>query len=113
VAVRCAAAGQQAVWRLACACIVACMVALQIRDVPEDLRDRLAELARQRGQSLQAYLFDVLSDEARRQDNLAVLDRFGKGAYGSRLSAADISDALRAGRAERDSELDAGIDPDE
>lgn len=81
------------------------MVALQIRDVPEPLRDRLAELARQRGQSLQAYLFDVLQDEARRQDNLAVLDRFGAGAYGSRLSAVDITEALHAGRAERDAEL--------
>ena len=81
------------------------MVALQIRDVPEELRDRLSELAGQRGQSLQAYLFDVLSDEARRQDNLAVLDRFGKGAYGTRLSPADIHGALRTARAERDQEL--------
>lgn len=31
------------------------MVALQIRDVPEELRDRLVVLAKQRGQSLQAY----------------------------------------------------------
>ncbi len=81
------------------------MVALQIRDVPEELRDRLSELARQRGQSLQAYLFDVVSDEARRQDNLAVLDRFGQGAYGTRLSPADIDGALRTARAERDAEL--------
>jgi hypothetical protein len=82
-------------------------VALQIREVPEELRDRLSELARQRGQSLQAYLFDVLRDEARRQDNLAVLDRFSKGTYGTRLSPADIRDALDAGRAERDTELGA------
>lgn len=81
------------------------MVALQIRDVPEELRDRLAELARQRGQSLQAYLFDVISDEARRQDNLAVLDRFGGGAHGARLSVDDIRGALRAARAERSREL--------
>jgi antitoxin FitA len=81
------------------------MVALQIRDVPEELRDRLSELASQRGQSLQAYLFDVVSDEARRQDNLAVLDRFGQGTYGTRLSAADIDGALRTARAERDTEL--------
>ncbi|HUK71354.1 MAG TPA: hypothetical protein VLW50_21720 [Streptosporangiaceae bacterium] len=81
------------------------MVALQIRDVPEELRDRLSELASQRGQSLQAYLFDVVSDEARRQDNLAVLDRFGQGAYGTRLSPADIADALRTARAERDAAL--------
>jgi antitoxin FitA len=81
------------------------MVALQIRDVPEELRDRLSELARQRGLSLQAYLFDVISDEARREDNLAVLSRFGKGAYGTRLSSADIDGALRAARAIRDAEL--------
>ena len=81
------------------------MVALQIRDVPEELRDRLSELAGQRGQSLQAYLFDVISDEARRQDNLAVLNRFGQGAYGTRLSSTDIDGALRTARAERDAEL--------
>jgi antitoxin FitA len=87
------------------ACIIACMVALQIREVPEELRDRLSELARQRGQSLQAYLFDVLRDEARRQDNLAVLDRFSKGTYGTRLSPTDIRDALAAERAKRETEL--------
>lgn len=81
------------------------MVALQIRDVPEELRDRLSELAGQRGQSLQAYLFDVISDEAGRADNLAVLDRFAHGVYGSRLSAGDVSEALDASRAERDADL--------
>jgi hypothetical protein len=81
------------------------MVALQIRDVPEQLRDRLSELAAQRGQSLQAYLFDVISDEARRQDNLAILDRFGHGAYNSRLASADVTGTLQAARAERDAEL--------
>jgi hypothetical protein len=83
------------------------MVALQIRDVPEDLRDRLAELARQRGQSLQAYLLDVVSDEARRQDNLVILGRFANARYGSRLTQADINEALRTGRAQRDAELGA------
>jgi antitoxin FitA len=81
------------------------MVALQIREVPEELRDRLSELARQRGQSLQAYLFDVLRDEARRQDNLAVLDRFSQSAYGTQISPADIHSALAAERAQRDAEL--------
>ena len=90
---------------IASACSIACMVALQIRDVPEELRDRLSELAGQRGQSLQAYLFDVISDEARRQDNLAVLSRFAKGSHGTRLSPDDIGGALQAGRAERDAEL--------
>lgn len=54
---------------------------------------------------LQAYLFDVVSDEPRRQDDLAVLDRFGQAAYGTRLSPADMDGALRTARAERDTEL--------
>ncbi|MFF0631618.1 hypothetical protein ACFYTS_03895 [Nocardia sp. NPDC004151] len=82
------------------------MVALQIRDVPEELRDRLVVLAKQRGQSLQAYLFDLISDEARRKDNLVVLKRFGP--TGSRvvLSADDVSAALDAERAERETAFD-------
>jgi hypothetical protein len=40
-------------------------VALQIRDVPDDIRDLLAEQARTRGQSMQAYLLDLVSREAR------------------------------------------------
>ena len=76
--------------------------------MPEELRDRLSELARQRGQSLQAYLFDVLRDEARRQDNLAILDRFSKAAYGTKISPADIHSTLDAERAARGTGL--GID---
>ncbi|WP_318208051.1 MULTISPECIES: hypothetical protein [unclassified Streptomyces] len=81
------------------------MVALQIRDVPEDMRDRLAAIAGERGQSLQAYLYDVLADEVRRRDNLAVLEGFSAGRYGSRLDTADVLDVLRAGRRERDAAL--------
>ncbi|MQY23409.1 FitA-like ribbon-helix-helix domain-containing protein [Nocardia macrotermitis] len=40
-------------------------IALQIRDVPEDVRDVLAQQAAQRGQSLQAYLLAVIQHEAR------------------------------------------------
>jgi len=39
-------------------------LALQIRDVPEDVRDRLASEARRRGQSLQAYLLGLVTREA-------------------------------------------------
>ncbi|WP_418958277.1 hypothetical protein [Streptomyces tritici] len=81
------------------------MVALQIRDVPEEMRDRLAAIAGERGQSLQAYLFDVLTDEVRRRDNLAVLERFSRGRHGTALGTADVLDVLRAGRQERDTSL--------
>ncbi|WP_431945324.1 hypothetical protein [Actinacidiphila sp. bgisy167] len=87
------------------------MVALQIRDVPEELRDRLAAIAEERGQSLQAYLLDLVRDEVRRRDNLAVLERFSRSAYGSRLAAGDVMDVLRTARAERDAQL--GVPGDE
>ncbi|MFC4034263.1 hypothetical protein ACFO3J_22700 [Streptomyces polygonati] len=81
------------------------MVALQIRDVPEDLRDKLAAIASERGQSLQAYLIDLVRDEVRRRDNLAVLQRFSGASYGTALAKSDVLDTLDAGRAERDSGL--------
>ncbi len=70
------------------------MVALQIRDVPEELRDKSVALARERGQSLQAYLFDLIRDEVRRKDNLAVLKRFGP--TGTSLSALNPDDVTAA-----------------
>ncbi|NGO80601.1 hypothetical protein G6045_33825 [Streptomyces sp. YC504] len=85
------------------------MVALQIRDVPEDVRDRLAAIAAERGQSLQAYLYDVVTDEARRRDNLAVLERFSRAGSGARLDVDDVLGALREARAERDAGL--GVPP--
>ncbi|MFG1949706.1 hypothetical protein [Micromonospora sp. NPDC048830] len=52
------------------------MVALQIRDVPEEVRDALAAEAKARGQSLQAYLLELVETQARRLRNTAILDRF-------------------------------------
>ncbi len=78
------------------------MVALQIRDVPEDIRQTLAEQAATRGQSLQAFLLALVTDEARRSANLAVLGRFGARQDGSRLSTAQVTKALDQARAERE-----------
>ncbi len=81
------------------------MVALQIRDVPEDIRDALAERARARGQSLQAFLLSLVQDEARRSHNLALLDRFAGRDDGSQLTAGEAADAIAQARAERDEQL--------
>jgi antitoxin FitA len=80
------------------------MVALQIRDVPEEIRDKLTAIARSRGQSLQTYLLDMVSDEVRRRDNLAAVQRL-TGRYGARLSTDDILGALHDARAHRDATL--------
>jgi antitoxin FitA len=81
------------------------MVALQIRDVPEEVRDALAERARARGQSLQTFLLSLVREEARRSRNLALLDRFAGRADGSKLTVGEAADAIAQARAERDEQL--------
>ncbi|MFL6076948.1 MAG: FitA-like ribbon-helix-helix domain-containing protein [Mycobacteriales bacterium] len=61
------------------------MVALQIRDVPDEVRDALAADARAHGQSLQAYLLALIETQARRARNVAVLNRFADRSDGSRV----------------------------
>lgn len=87
------------------------MVALQIRDVPEDIRQTLAKQAAARGQSLQAFLLTLVTDEARRSSNLAVLERFGARHDGSQLSTAEATEALNQARAEREALL-SDVDSD-
>ncbi|WP_280217403.1 hypothetical protein [Nocardia neocaledoniensis] len=100
------------------------MVALQIRDVPEPLRAPTGApgppppppprppppppLAQRRGQSLQAFLFDLIRDEACRQDNIAVLKQYSPATWDVSFSARDVEVALDAERAERDSALEPG-----
>ena len=74
------------------------MVALQIRDVPDDVRDRLAELARSRGQSLQAYLLALVTRDADRANNLALLSRFADRTDDNRATSAgpaDVAEQIR------------------
>jgi antitoxin FitA len=49
------------------------VVTLTIRDVPDEIRDTLARAARDRGQSLQAYLMSLLSQQAAFSRNAQVL----------------------------------------
>jgi hypothetical protein len=81
------------------------MVALQIRDVPEDVRDALVDRARAEGKSLQAYLLALVEADARRSANRTVLRRFADRRDGSRVSPGETADELRAQRAERDDSL--------
>lgn len=48
------------------------MVALQIRDVPDEIRDELSRAAGARGQSLQALLLEMVTREARLHRNLDI-----------------------------------------
>jgi antitoxin FitA len=81
------------------------MVALQIRDVPNDVRDTLAERARARGQSMQAFLLALVEDEASRSKNLALLERFSGRTDGSRLTPAEVLETIDRARGDRDDGL--------
>lgn len=83
----------------------ACMVALQIRDVPDEVRDQLVERARAQDQSLQAYLLALVEADARRARNRDTLSRFAGRRDGSRLNKAQAASAVRAGRAGREARL--------
>jgi len=76
------------------------MVALQIRDVPDDVRDALTDRARSQGQSLQAFLLDVVRREAGFARNRVILGDLSW-AEGSRATAVDVVTALDEARAER------------
>lgn len=85
------------------------MVALQIRDVPDDIRQTLADLAAARGQSLQSFLLTLVTDEAHRSTNLVLLERFGARQDGSRLLTAQATEALDRARAEREAHLSEAV----
>jgi hypothetical protein len=81
------------------------MVALQIRDVPDEVRDRLAGAAERRGQSLQAYLLELVNAEARRDRNIELIDRLRATGGGDRSTVEESMELKHRLRAERDRQL--------
>jgi plasmid stability protein len=71
---------------------------LQIRDVPDEARRGLKARAAARGQSLNAYLLDVLNREVARPPVADVLQRAAQRAERASASAGDAIDAARAER---------------
>lgn len=77
-------------------------VALQIRDVPDEVKDVLAAEARRQGRSVQTYLLGLVEREARLLQNGFVFERT---ASFRRDLVPDPVDLVREGR-------DAGFDVD-
>ncbi len=50
-------------------------LALQIRDVPEEIRDVIAKRAADKGQSMQAFLLDMVHREAQVAINIEMFER--------------------------------------
>jgi plasmid stability protein len=76
------------------------MVAVTVRDVPDDVRNELAARAARRGQSLQEYLLAELRDIAARPSAIDVVSaaRARLAAVGGQVRASDIVRAVKADR---------------
>lgn len=78
-----------------------CMPLIQIRDVPEPVRDELARKAAAAGQSMQAYLLGELSKLAKRPSMAEIVRRAQTQAKATG-STVTMDDAVAAVRAARD-----------
>jgi antitoxin FitA len=83
----------------------ACMALIQIRDVPEPVRDALARKAAAAGQSMQAYLLGELNRLAQRPSMAEIVTRAQARAKATG-STVTMDDAVAAVRAERDRRQD-------
>jgi len=77
------------------------MAYLQIRDIPEDARDVLAQRAKDRGQSLNSYLRDVVLREVSFADNQALISDVVARRGDSSFTAEDVLEVLATARGER------------
>ena len=73
------------------------MRTLYLRNVPDDVSERLATLAAREGLSVSSFAVRELTQAARRADNLALLD----GLPDLGVPAADVVGDLEAGRSTR------------
>ena len=73
------------------------MKTLYLRNVPDEVSDRLAWLARREGLSVSAFAVRELRETARRAENPALLGQLPD----LRVSAADVVGDLEAGRSSR------------
>jgi len=74
---------------------------LQIRNVPDEARRVLKARAAERGESLNAYLVNLLTREVARPTVAEVLDRAARRSERATTSALEALDEARSGRAEQ------------
>ncbi|WP_067972124.1 FitA-like ribbon-helix-helix domain-containing protein [Mycolicibacter icosiumassiliensis] len=72
-------------------------VAIQIKDVPEEVRDALAARAEARGQSTQTYLRSLLEREYRAGRNRQLLETLA-GHRSLTMTAQEVATVIRADR---------------
>lgn len=81
------------------------MTAIQIKQVPPGLHQRLRERARERGISLSQYALSVLERDISVPSTREWLQRIAADETVHGLESGEIADAIAAGRAQRDERL--------
>ncbi len=82
------------------------MAAIQIKDVPDEVRDVLAAEAKRAGKSLQSYLLSVLEKEARFARNREIVEQTPL--PGANLSMDEIVAAVREARGDGPAQTESG-----
>lgn len=88
-------------------CYHGAMAAIQIKDVPDAVRDILAAEAKRSGKSLQAYLLGVLEKEARFARNREIVEQTPL--PGANLSMDEIVAAVREARGDGGPRTESGV----
>ncbi|MGW5880338.1 FitA-like ribbon-helix-helix domain-containing protein [Nocardiopsis terrae] len=83
------------------------MVAIQIKDVPDEVREALAAEAKRSGKSLQAYLLGLLEKEARFARNREIVAQTPL--PGAKLTVEEIVAAVREARGDSDTESESDV----
>jgi hypothetical protein len=78
------------------------MSAIQIKDVPAELHERLRERAREQGQSLSQYALGVIQRDLALPSTRDWLRQIAEDDPVGGVSSEEIVDLIREGRAERD-----------
>ena len=81
------------------------MAALQIKNVPPDLHERLRERARREGRNMSEYALEVLERDLSVPTTREWLERLRQDEPVQGITSEDIVDLIHEGRAERDEQI--------
>lgn len=87
------------------ACYIHAMSAIQVKDVPSELHERLRERARSEGRSMSDYVLRMLERDLALPTKREWLDRLKSRESVTGITSEEIVASIHEGRAERDAQI--------
>ncbi len=87
------------------ACYARAMSAIQVKNVPSGLHERLRARARAEGRNLSEYVLDALERDLMVPSTREWLDRVARDGPVPGIASGEVVEALHAGREERDAQV--------